>query len=73
MNKMIKYCLFLFAATLFCSCNSDTVKQIDREQVTIYYNKIKSLSKESLPYSDANRVRNLESYKDSSDFFLDSL
>jgi hypothetical protein len=83
MNKMIKYCLFLLASTLFCSCNSDSewkwenplnkseiamlrsaVNQINSEDITVYYKKIRILSKETLPYSEVNGVRKLESYKD---------
>jgi hypothetical protein len=75
MNKMLKYCLFLFAATLFCSCSIDSeqpfenplnkseiamlrsaVNQINSEDITVYYKKIRILSKETSPYSEVNGV-----------------
>jgi hypothetical protein len=42
----------------------NAVAKIDSEQTRVYYSKIKTLSKETLPYSTEDGVRNLESYKD---------
>jgi hypothetical protein len=42
----------------------NAVIEIDSEQIHIYYSKIKMLSKETLPYSTEDSIRNLRSYKE---------
>ncbi|MDR2472907.1 MAG: hypothetical protein LBD53_04985 [Tannerella sp.] len=42
----------------------NAVAEIDGGQKSVYLEKIKKISVESLPYSNGERVRNLESYKE---------